>query len=715
MTSHGVSKHGRYERLLRRHRLDIRANDGQGPTVVGDQHAIPGQTTRPKNLHEGWTNLYEKRQQGDSPSNIPLLANPQTMVTADSDPIPTTATDEKAPAAEPTSISDSNQDTVKDPATTDSGDAPTTVTKVTKVTTIVPYPTEDETTVSATEEAAPKETVTGTATDKDTTEAAFEPTSTMTNLQIAAAAETASNTQASAEQTSATAPTETATETGNKSEESAKQSTTDPSPTESTSAETQIVATTESPTQSAADDTSVAASLSEAATEAIGILSTLSSDIASITASTNNMLPPSDPNSTPTAATVTASDPIISRPSDSTNNTPDFIGSSLHLATAMASQSPSETSTQSVLGTATSSSSSSSSDTSPDSTDSTTTSMPTSSVPSPTTTTASNTFDTSDSSYSDSPSYTSSSWGSGNSGSGGGGRNSDNTGTSPDSNSSSDSGSGSISPQTRGRIVGGVVGGVAGASIVFILIWFLLRRRRKTGFFFGSPANRSLADDGGGGGLIGPAASSGGEMVSRDSNKDSMFGATYFAPAFMKRWRQSQVSTGEESLASTAPSSERGFQKVSGRKLPTGIHPDDFDYSSSYGGGSFLEAGSPTDPTPDLSPTLPPVIPRSGFPSQQPPPLSNPFSAPLDSRYTREAPEEDVVMMRPSPARIPTSGSANATTWAEATARTSGMPMAFPMPPSGSGPIAIPKRPDALGRSHPSYDGSRGSRFTESL
>ncbi|BCS22481.1 uncharacterized protein APUU_30706A [Aspergillus puulaauensis] len=712
MTSHGVSKHGRYERLLRKHRLDTRANGGQEPTVVGDQPATPGQTARPKNLHEGWAALREKRQQGDSPSNIPVLPNPQTMDTADSDPVPTTAT-EKAPAAEPTSISDSNQEAAQAPTTTDSGDALTTVTAVTKVTTIVPYPTEDATADSVTEEAA-----TGTATDEDVTEPAFEPTSTLTNLQMAAAAETASNTDTPAEQTSAEASTEAATEPGNESgKEPAEQPATAPSPTESASAATPTAATTEDPTESAIDGSSVAESLSEAATEAIGILTSLSSDIASITASTNDIPPTSDPNSTPTAsATVTASDSIISRPSDSTNNTPDFIGSSLHLATAMASpQSPSETSTQSILGIASSSNSSSSSDTNTDSTDSTTASTPTSSVTCPTTTTASNTFDTSDTSYSDSPSYTSSGWGSGNSNSGGGDRNSDNTGASPGSNSSSDSGSGSISPQTTGRIVGGVVGGVAGASIIFVLIWFLLRRRRKTGFFFGSPANRSIADDGGGGGLIGPVASPRREMVSRDSNKDSMFGATYFAPAFMKRWRQSQMSTGEESLASTAPSSERGFQKVSGRKLPTGMHPDDFDYSSSYGGGSFLEAGSPTDPTPDLSPTLPPVIPRSGFPSHQPPPPSNPFSAPLDSRYTREAPEEDVVVMRPSPARIPTSGSANATTWTEGTARTSGMPMAFPMPPSGSGPIAIPKRPDALGRSHPSYDGSRGSRFTESL
>ncbi|CEL07186.1 hypothetical protein ASPCAL10349 [Aspergillus calidoustus] len=190
-------------------------------------------------------------------------------------------------------------------------------------------------------------------------------------------------------------------------------------------------------------------------------------------------------------------------------------------------------------------------------------------------------------------------------------------------------------------------------------------------------------------------------MVSRDSEGAASFGAAYFAPAFMKRWRQSQISTGEESLASTAPS-ERGFQKISGRKLPSGIHPD-FDYSA---GG--LEAGSPTES--DISPTLPPVMPRS--PTSSRPPPSNPFSAPLDTSFTREVAEDDVVFVRPSPARTPTAGSSNATTWAEASART--MPMAFPMPPSGTS-ATIPKRPDALGRSHPSYDGSRGSRFSENL
>lgn len=659
MTSHGGPRHGRYERLLRKHRLESRADDG------------PEQKAVSRNLHDGWAAMREKRQEAKEPSTIATPPNPQPTTTTGYDPISTsTRSKEQTSLSEPTTASDSNQQT----STADSDDPETTVTAVTTVTTIVSYGFDSAT-----------DSLEATATEVNLPEAAA----------TAEAAETASNEQ-STMQTSTRA-SKTAT----------TDSSTDLSLSKTASAGTLALPTddltvpyilpTESTAtalpQSATGSASGTAALSDALSGVSEIVDTLTSDISSLSS-----LPPtvsvSVPTTSPTtpAPTTTASTsvPIISHPSGSSSETPIFIGSSLDLPTAVVStQSPTDT-TQSVMGAGSGESSISSSTMS---TNSTATAFDPSSVSS-TSTTA--TTSTSDNTHSGTYSSSSTSGSTTSDGHGwGGGNTSAPTASSSDSAATSDSGSGSMSPQTTGKIVGGVVGGVAGASIVFLLIWFFLRRRRKTGFFLGSPANRSMADDTGGGGLIGAAPTR--EMASRDSNKDTMFGAAYFAPAFMKRWRNSRMSAGEESLESSAPSSERGFQKVSGRKLPSM-----FD----SGGGSV---SSPTES--EFSPTLPPVIPRSPFQSSQPPP-SNPFSMPLDTSYTREAPEDGVAVMRPSPARTPTSGSVTSPAGGESSARA--MPMNFPTPPP-SHPIAIPKRPDALGRSHPSFDGSRGSRFTESL
>ncbi|RDW86529.1 uncharacterized protein DSM5745_03171 [Aspergillus mulundensis] len=654
MTTHGTSRHGRYERLIRKHRLETQEY-GQGSTL---DHAKTGpkQKSHSKNLHERWLDLHGKRQYAPNSSTTVTQADPQTTATTDAEPVPATTTQvpETTSASEPTAVSsDSDQQTTQLPATGASDDASTTVTAVTTITTIVSYSPDP------------------------TTESGIElTTSVADHTAVAATVENASGDRST---TVATAPSESATALSTElaSEEAAASISSG-----AAAADTSTVPLTE-PTESVTAVASISEALSSAVTEVSGIIASLTSDIESLSAPTVSISVPT--TSPTTSATVSTSAAIIGQSSGSPNATPVFQGSSLDLPTAVVStQSP--VATQDIMGIGSGDGSNSSSDIN---TNPTSTSIASDSSSSSTTTTSQ-----SHTSYSDSPSYYGG-YGSGD------GSTSEPTGTtdgsavSPDSN---DTGSSTMSPQTTGKIVGGVVGGVAGFSLLFLLIWFLLRRRRKTGFFLGSPANRSIADDGGvDGGLIGAGATR--EMASRDSNTHSMFGAAYFAPAFMKRWRQSQISTGEESFVSTTPSSERGFQKIAGRKLPSGTQPG-YD----YGNGSL----SPTES--EISATFPPIIPRSAFSPSQPPP-SNPFSMPLDTSFTREAPEEGVPVMRPSPARIPTSGSANATTWAEASARS--VPMPYTMTPSG--PIAIPKRPDALGRSHPSFDGSRGSRFTESL
>ncbi|KAL4906255.1 hypothetical protein BDW74DRAFT_151592 [Aspergillus multicolor] len=641
MTTHGTSRHGRYERLIRKHRLETQ-EDGQGSTLDQPKTGLKHKT-HSKNLHERWLELHGKRQYAPNSATIVTQADPQTADSTDTEPVSTTTTQvpEITSASEPTAVSVSD-------------DASTTVTTVTTITTIVSY------------------------SPNPTTDSGFElTTSVADHTAVAATVEDASGGQST---TVVTAPTESATEDSSTMPLPVSDQAASSTSSGAATIDTSTAPLTE-PTESVTAVASMSEVLSSAMSEVSGIIASLTSDIESLSAPTVSVSVPTTSRTTPASVSTSAS--IIGQSSGSSNATPMFIGSSLDLPTAVVStQSP--VATQDIMGIGSGDDSDSSSDINTN-----LTSTVASDSSSPGTTTSSQSHTT----YSDSPSYY------GGYGSGVGST-SEPTGTADGSAVSSDSndtGSSSMSPQTTGKIVGGVVGGVAGFSLLFLLIWFLLRRRRKTGFFLGSPANRSIADDGGVGGLIGAGATR--EMASRDSNTHSMFGAAYFAPAFMKRWRQSQISTGEESFVSTTPSSERGFQKVAGRKLPSGTQP-----GYEYGNGSL----SPTES--EISATFPPIIPRSPFSPSQPPP-SNPFSMPLDTSFTREAPEEGVPVMRPSPARIPTSGSANATTWAEASARS--VPMPYTMAPSG--PIAIPKRPDALGRSHPSFDGSRGSRFTESL
>ncbi|PWY84485.1 hypothetical protein BO94DRAFT_100769 [Aspergillus sclerotioniger CBS 115572] len=273
------------------------------------------------------------------------------------------------------------------------------------------------------------------------------------------------------------------------------------------------------------------------------------------------------------------------------------------------------------------------------------------------------------------------------------------SGTNSTSSSGSSSGSGSLSTQTKGKIAGGVVGGVAAAMFVFVFVVWLLRRRRRnilpaSGDALPEPDTTGTAE-----GSIPRSA----EMASRRSSNDPLFTASYFAPAFMKRWRQSHMTTRTDDSTLSSEPSERGFQKISGRKIPSVLQSG----GDGYGGG--FEPGSPTasEPSTIFSPSSP-VQPRS--PATQPP-LTTPYGMPLDASYTREAEESGgMVVFRPSPARTPvTSASASLSNEPGAPRIVSQVIVPGALSPT------MPKRPDALGRSHPSFDGSRGSRFTESI
>ncbi|CAI7656100.1 unnamed protein product [Penicillium manginii] len=262
------------------------------------------------------------------------------------------------------------------------------------------------------------------------------------------------------------------------------------------------------------------------------------------------------------------------------------------------------------------------------------------------------------------------------------------SGSSPTStNSESSSGSDTGSDTTTGKIIGGVVGSVAGVALLLLLILFLFRRRSLQ-----QKGTQAL-----------PSSDSGvREVAERRTSKDPLFGASYLAPAFVKRWRQSTMSTKTESTVSSTPS-ERGFQKISGRKIaPVLTHGGD-----GFGGAST--SGSPTIPDSliGLSPSSP------GGPLSSPshaPPTATPFGMPLDTNVTRETGEENITPTRPRQAHIPVSSSVN---FGSPTTITPSHPI--PQPQSA---IPVAPRKDPLGRSLPSFDGSRdsrGSRFTESL
>lgn len=257
------------------------------------------------------------------------------------------------------------------------------------------------------------------------------------------------------------------------------------------------------------------------------------------------------------------------------------------------------------------------------------------------------------------------------------------------------SGQNSSSNSDTPKIVGGVVGSVAGLALIFLLLFYILRRR---GFLMGNKKHTAISDDAAAGAGIGAmAAGLGTREITERPNNENRFTASYFAPAFMKRWRQSTATMRTDSTVDST-SSERGFQKISGRKLPPVLtHGGD-----GFGGG--LEGDSPT--VPGFPPTSPAPGPVGSSTSAAPPPTS-PYGMPLDSNFTREI-EEHTSPSRPGPAHIPIPNTVNA---AHSITITPAHDLAQPQ----SAIPFIPPRPDGLGRSLHSHDGSRSSRFTEGI
>ena len=202
------------------------------------------------------------------------------------------------------------------------------------------------------------------------------------------------------------------------------------------------------------------------------------------------------------------------------------------------------------------------------------------------------------------------------------------------------------------------MGGVAGLSLVLIFIFLFIRWRRKRAVDRGiEPTARSA------------------EMASHRSSD------TPLVPGF-KRWL-GRSSTTRDAVA-PAPG-ERGFQKISGRKIPPALSTGGDGYGDGVedelvpelkGPNLDAEAASP------VSPRSPAGFTRTGNGNGDR--AGSDAGSSHDDDYVEES--RDVVDLPPAP------------------------PAASSLSPSSSF-----VRPDALGRSLSRHDGSRSSRFTESI
>ncbi len=212
-------------------------------------------------------------------------------------------------------------------------------------------------------------------------------------------------------------------------------------------------------------------------------------------------------------------------------------------------------------------------------------------------------------------------------------------------NGNSSNTSSGLSPPTQ-ALIGGIVGGLAGLALLLLLILFLLRWRKRK----------------------------------HQQNQQQ----TLQEPPTRQLAAESSPQAPPPTTGSpTSGPSERGFYRVSGRKIAPVLGTG----GDGYQGETLSEASFYRDDDRTVAgpSTARPMSPGS----------------PID-RVSAVGSDDEYAVMRPSPARTPV------------TSQGPSPPGRFPSPPVGS-----PRRPhlgvDGLGRSHPSQDGSRGSRFTEDV
>jgi hypothetical protein len=216
-------------------------------------------------------------------------------------------------------------------------------------------------------------------------------------------------------------------------------------------------------------------------------------------------------------------------------------------------------------------------------------------------------------------------------------------------------------------VVGGVVGGIAGIVFIMALLMVLVRWRKRKQSVLRLGDGPSTEPRAIGGGPSGPSEPGG--MTERS--------LPFVIPAALASLTGHKRSSQQPSMeASSTAGSERGFYRVSGRKLPSVFQHGGDGYGGGYEAGHESLSGSSF------------YRDSRGF-----------YGGPGSPTSPRAGRDSGIPITRPSPARTPVISEG-----------AFGPPKPSPVPP-----LEPPRRPDALGRSHPSRDGSHGSRFTEEV
>jgi len=178
-----------------------------------------------------------------------------------------------------------------------------------------------------------------------------------------------------------------------------------------------------------------------------------------------------------------------------------------------------------------------------------------------------------------------------------------------------------------------------------------------------------------GGGGADTTTGGGGPQPSGGMAERSLPFAVPAAFASLTGYKRSSQKTETDRTVSSTAGSERGFYRVSGRKLPSVLQSGGDGY-----GGSIDETNT---------------LHESSFYRDSQGFYGGPGSPSLSVAGASIQRDSGVPMMRASPARTPVTAQG---------------------PFSGSPRPAPPVlRPDVLGRSHPSQDGSHASKFTEEV
>ncbi|KAF1360959.1 hypothetical protein EJ07DRAFT_177069 [Lizonia empirigonia] len=235
-------------------------------------------------------------------------------------------------------------------------------------------------------------------------------------------------------------------------------------------------------------------------------------------------------------------------------------------------------------------------------------------------------------------------------------------------------------PLDTPQVVGSVVGSLAGAALILAIILILLRRHKRR-------------RQNGGALQLTDSHPTDNEQAMRQTQAPAPARASLVPSAFLNRFSGLSRST-----ADTSSPTERSFQRVSGRKLPSafseGMTSDQFTQSGTMSGASFYQDDHGTYGSP------------GGLNKEH----GGGFGKEIGE--TSFAGGAGTMNLRPGPARTPVIRHPDENPFSD-TNRSNLSPPMSPNPFTSPSPDLSPRA--ALGRSLHSADGSRSSRFTENV